>query len=173
MSPSPGIRRSWPSSPSLSPYRTLVGNLYLNKGDLATARKYYEQALAINPNSPIAAANLAWVLGRQGGNLDVALGLAQKAKQLLPSLKPSRISSAGSSTLRAAMQAQSPHCVSACKKRPSYPVYHYHLGMALLAGGATRRGQRHNWSGAEVGAQRRGRPASQPSTRGTCEVAGN
>src|SRR5207245_832837 len=71
--------------PKSVPLQTLVGNLYLNKGDLATARKYYEQALAVNPNSPIAAANRAWVLGRP--ECAVRAASARQRRRALPQLQ--------------------------------------------------------------------------------------
>src|SRR2546426_88467 len=115
--------------------QTLVGNLYLNKGDLATARKYYERALAVNPNFAVASANLAWVLGKQGENLDIALGLAQKAKQLLPELEAITDVLGWIQYLRGSYASAIPTLRECVQKVPSYPAYRYHLGMALLASG--------------------------------------
>ena len=64
----------------------MIAALYEATGNLDAARKYYEQALAIDPNSALAANNLAFLYVKQGGNLDLALGLAQKAKQFMPEL---------------------------------------------------------------------------------------
>src|SRR4029077_17923007 len=63
---------------------TMIASLYEATGNLDGARKYYEQALAIDPSSAVAANNLAFLYVKQGGNLDLALGLAQKAKQFMP-----------------------------------------------------------------------------------------
>jgi len=70
-----------PKFPALA---TMIGNLYLNKQDLETARKYYAQALASDPNYAPAMANTAWVDALEGKDLDVALSMAQKAKSLQP-----------------------------------------------------------------------------------------
>ena len=67
----------------------MIGNMYLNKEDLETARKYFAQALASDPNFAAAMANTAWVDALEGKDLDVALGLAQKAKSLSPKCLPS------------------------------------------------------------------------------------
>ena len=63
---------------------TFVGNLYLEKNDLETARMYYARALEADPNFAVANANMAWVDAQEGKDLDVALGMAQKAKSLMP-----------------------------------------------------------------------------------------
>ncbi len=47
------------------------------------ARKAYEGALQIDKTNAIAKNNLAWILAEHDGNIDVALGLAQQAKEAL------------------------------------------------------------------------------------------
>ena len=47
------------------------------------ARKAYEQALQIDKTNAVAKNNLAWLLAEHDGNIDVALGLAQQAKEAL------------------------------------------------------------------------------------------
>ena len=121
--------------PNFPPLETLVGNLYLDKGDLATARKHYEQALAINPNFAIAASNLAWVYTKQGGNLDVALGLAQKAKQLMPELDSITDTLAWVQYRKGSYISAKPLLQECVRKAPQYAPYHYHLGMVLAANG--------------------------------------
>jgi len=121
--------------PNFPPLETLVGNLYLDKGDLATARKHYEQALAINPNFAIAASNLAWVYTKQGGNLDVALGLAQKAKQLMPELDSITDTLAWVQYKKGSYISAKPLLQECVRKAPQYAPYHYHLGMVLAASG--------------------------------------
>ena len=48
------------------------------------ARTAYQQALDRDSNSVMALNNLAWLNCEHGGNLDVALGLAQRAKAQAP-----------------------------------------------------------------------------------------
>jgi tetratricopeptide (TPR) repeat protein len=121
--------------PKLVPLITLVGNLYLDQGRLEVAGKYYQQALAIDPNFAIAASNLAWVYAAQGGNLDLALSLAEKAKELQPE-------SASISDVLAWVEYRKGSYDSArellkeCVQNvPDKGQYRYHLGMALLASG--------------------------------------
>jgi tetratricopeptide (TPR) repeat protein len=63
--------------PSASVY-TLIGMLFDMKENFDESEKNYRLALKINPSTPIAANNLAWLIADQNrGNLDEALKLAQ------------------------------------------------------------------------------------------------
>ncbi len=64
--------------PSASVY-TLLGMLEDGRGNTSEAEKNYRKALEIQPEMPIAANNLAWILAETGGNLDEALTLSQKS----------------------------------------------------------------------------------------------
>jgi tetratricopeptide (TPR) repeat protein len=64
--------------PSASVY-TLLGMLEDGRGKSSEAEKNYRSALEIQPETPIAANNLAWILAETGGNFDEALTLAQKS----------------------------------------------------------------------------------------------
>ena len=121
--------------PKFAPLRTLIGNLYLEKGDLEQARKSYEQALAIDPNFPVAAGNLAWVYAEEDTNLDVAVSLAQKAKQLLPDLDSVSDTLAWVYYKKGNYSGAVPLLQECVEKAPKQASYRYHLGMALLAGG--------------------------------------
>jgi len=63
---------------------TAMGMLFEVQHDSAKARAHYERALAIDANAAVAANNLAQLTASEGGNLDVALKLAQTAKARLP-----------------------------------------------------------------------------------------
>lgn len=47
------------------------------------ARKAYEQVLQLDPDNAIAKNNMAWLIMEHGGNIDVALNLAQQAEEKL------------------------------------------------------------------------------------------
>jgi Tfp pilus assembly protein PilF len=127
--------------PKFAPLATLVGNLYLSKGDLETARKYYAQALDSDPNFAVAIANTAWVDAQEGKNLDVALGMAQKAKSLQPAL-PSISDTLGWVMYKRGDYASAIPVLRECvQKSPDSAEYHYHLGMTLLASGQTSKGK--------------------------------
>ena len=63
---------------------TMLGIILQAKGDVAAARDRFERALQIDPEAAVAANNLAWIYAETGGNLDVALQLAQVAQKHLP-----------------------------------------------------------------------------------------
>ena len=62
----------------------LAGELYESQSNWAQARDMYQKALAIKPDDPLASNNLAYVMLQQGGNVDVALSMAQTARRGMP-----------------------------------------------------------------------------------------
>ena len=62
----------------------LTGELYESKKDWDHAKTFYQQALTIQPDHPLASNNLAYVILEQGGNVDVALAMAQTARRGMP-----------------------------------------------------------------------------------------
>jgi Flp pilus assembly protein TadD len=62
----------------------MLGIILEAQGRAADAQRMYERALEIDPRAPVAANNLAWMYANNGANLDIALQLAQAAKQKLP-----------------------------------------------------------------------------------------
>jgi tetratricopeptide (TPR) repeat protein len=121
-----------PKFPALDTY---IGNLYLAKGDLETARKYYALALSYDPNFAVAIANTAWVDTKEGKDLDVALGMAQKAKSIEPDV-PSITDTLAWVQYKRDDYSDAVHLLNDCvHKVPSSGEFRYHLGMALLGEG--------------------------------------
>jgi len=54
------------------------------EGNRQAAKSWYEGATKGNADAPVAANNLAYLYAEEGTNLDIALQLAQSAKQRLP-----------------------------------------------------------------------------------------
>ena len=60
------------------------GTIYDAQKQFDLAEKHYSTALDINPDFSPAANNLAYLLAKQDKNMNKALSLAQKAKEMLP-----------------------------------------------------------------------------------------
>ena len=121
--------------PKAAPIRALIGSMYLQKGDLEQARKNLERAMTLDANFAIAANNLAWIYAKQGANLDVAVSLAQKAKQLLPDQVSISDTLAWIYYQKGNYAGAIPLLEECVERAPQEATFRYHLGMTLLASG--------------------------------------
>jgi tetratricopeptide (TPR) repeat protein len=114
---------------------TMLAMIAELSGDVAAAQRGYEQALQVDRHAGVAANNLAWLYAEHGGNLDVALQLAQTAVARMPDQPEARdtlgwiyhrkgLSDLAIRTLRDAAQQQ-----------PRNPVILSHLGLAYARAG--------------------------------------
>ncbi len=116
---------------------TMVGLIYQMQDRTKDAQKTFEQVLALDPKSAIAANNLAWIYSENGGNLDVALQLAQTARASLPD------SSETADTLGWIYMKKELYSLSiemfrrAIDTEPKNPAFQYHLGFAYARQGDT------------------------------------
>jgi tetratricopeptide (TPR) repeat protein len=62
----------------------LAGEMYESERDWNNAKAMYQKALEIQPDNPLASNNLAYVILDEGGNVDVALAMAQTARRGMP-----------------------------------------------------------------------------------------
>jgi len=127
--------------PTVAALCALVGNLYLVKDELNTAGQYFQKALDIDPNFVIANANMAWVDALQGKDLDVALGMAQKAKSQMPELPAIADTLAWVMYKKGNYQGAIPLLQECVQKAPNSAEYHYHLGVVLIAAGQKESGR--------------------------------
>lgn len=121
--------------PNFPPLLTLVGNLFLQNRRWEQAAAYYRRALAAQPDFAVAQANLAWVEVEQNQNLNEALTLAQQADRALPDVVSVNDTLAWVYYKMGSYGAALPilrHCVG---KAPQNAVYHFQLGMTLIAQG--------------------------------------
>jgi putative PEP-CTERM system TPR-repeat lipoprotein len=94
------------------------------------ARKRYEMALAIDPEAPVAANNLAWMYAESGGNLDVALQLALSASRRMPD-HPAIQDTLGWIYYKRGLPALAVEPFrKSIDRDPNNPVYRFHLGLA-------------------------------------------
>ncbi len=109
-----------------------LGQLLEQNGAFTDAEGTYRQALDRNDDFAPALNNLAWLYCEHGGNLDMALGLAQKAKAKFPA------DTAISDTLgwieyRKGMYDSAAGALKDVAIRaPQNALYQYHYGMSLL-----------------------------------------
>ena len=121
---------------------TMVGIILSLQNQPEQARAQYERALSIEPEAPVAANNLAWDNVVRGGNLDVALQLAQTAKAKLPN------NAEVSDTLGWIYYKKglAGLAITALKdgvtQDRSNPLIHYHLGLAYVKNGNRPEAQR-------------------------------
>jgi tetratricopeptide (TPR) repeat protein len=127
--------------PENSTAYVLIGMLEDQRKNYDVAVESYKKALEKDPNSVIAANNLAWLYAVTGkGNLDEAMRLAQGAVQRNPNIAgfvdtlgwvyyKKNLHAAAVEQLRKAVSLNEAQSRSA-NAAPS-AAYHYHLGMAL------------------------------------------
>jgi len=113
----------------------LAGELYEAKQNWDQAKAMYQQALSISPDHPLASNNLAYVMLEHGGNVDVAMGMAQTARRGMPN------SANAADTLgwayyhkgiyqSAISQFQEALRLNEKNGAPDDATLHYHLGLA-------------------------------------------
>jgi tetratricopeptide (TPR) repeat protein len=109
----------------------LLGSLYEETGDVVKAEQVYQQALERNPDFAPALNNLAWLYCENGGNLDMALSLAQKAKAKIPAA-PSVSDTLAWIQYRKGLYASAASILEDITKQyPQNATYRYHFGMTL------------------------------------------
>jgi tetratricopeptide (TPR) repeat protein len=123
-------------NPSDAGAHTILGVLYNQKQAYAKANQHYERALKIDPHFAAAANNLAWNYTEHGGNLDLALPLAQKARETNPD-SPQVLDTLGWIYYKRGMFDNAMVLLkdSSEKLKNGDPVVLYHLGMAYHRSG--------------------------------------
>ncbi|MGA9671305.1 MAG: tetratricopeptide repeat protein [Terracidiphilus sp.] len=127
--------QSLKESPRQTTLYLLLGNFYESKSDWKKAADEYSTALTLNSRNPVASNDLARVMVHTGGNLDVALSMAQTARRELPD-SPGVADTVGwiyfekgiyplaINNLQEALKLQDKN------KVPDNPDIHFHLGMS-------------------------------------------
>jgi tetratricopeptide (TPR) repeat protein len=114
---------------------TMIGMIRQSQGDRAAAQQKFERVLQLDAEAPVAANNLAWMYAESGGNLDVALQLAQTAKRKLPET-PEVNDTVGYIYYKKDLPALAiPPLQASVQKDPNNPLFHYHLGLAYMKAG--------------------------------------
>jgi tetratricopeptide (TPR) repeat protein len=129
------FQQSIKDNPREVSFYVLSGELYEKKKDWEKAKAMYQQALSIVPDQPLASNNLAYVILEEGGNVDVAMGLAQTARRGMPD-SPNAADTLGWAYYQkgiyqsAISQFQEALRLSEKHGAPDDADLHYHLGLA-------------------------------------------
>jgi tetratricopeptide (TPR) repeat protein len=114
---------------------TVVAMLLQSMNRLDEAQQRYERVIQIDRQAPVAANNLAWMYAERGGNLDMALQLAQTARRNLPNA-PAVADTLGWVYYKKQQYDMAiRELAEAVSKDPDNPEYQYHLGAAYAAKG--------------------------------------
>jgi len=122
-------------NPGQVSFYILAGEMYEARKNWDQAKSMYQQALSLAPDDPLASNNLAYVLLEQGGNVDVAMGMAQTARRGMPN-SPNAADTLGWAYYHkgiyqsAISQFQEALRLIEKSGSPDDPVLHYHLGLA-------------------------------------------
>ena len=99
------------------------------------ARQVYEATQKLDPNNGVVLNNLAFGIAEHNGDLDVALGMATRASQLIPNV-PDVSDTLGWIYLKKNLPDNAvPIFEALVTKLPTRPTFHYHLGLALVQKG--------------------------------------
>ncbi len=113
----------------------LAGEMYESKGSWDQAKAMYQQALTIEPDNALASNNLAYVILNQGGNVDVALAMAQTARRGMPD-SPNAADTLGWAYYQKGIYQSAIDMFQESLRlnekhgAPDEAVVHYHLGLA-------------------------------------------
>ncbi len=77
-------QQSAKENPNEISFYILLGELYESQKKFDDAKNMYQKALQIQHDNPAASNNLAYVMLQTGGNVDVAISLAQTARRQMP-----------------------------------------------------------------------------------------
>lgn len=122
-------------NPRRPDFYILMGEAYQSNQDWTNARDAYQHALDLQPDNAVAANDLAYAILRTGGNLDVALSLAQSARRGMPD-SPNVADTLGwvyyqkGAYELAIGQFQEALKLTEKNRAPENANVHYHLGLA-------------------------------------------
>ena len=127
------FRRAIEANPhNLSNYLALE-SLYEREGNWQEAKRLCERAHEIDPESAVAAGSLAVLYLDHGGDVNVALSLAQKVKQKMPR-SPLPADTLGWAYYKlGSFDSAVAELQESVKGAPNNAMFGFHLGMAYLA----------------------------------------
>lgn len=110
----------------------LVGTLEESRGNIPDAEDLYRKALQMQERQPVAANNLAYIMLERGENVDVALTLAQIARQSLPESPETADTLAWAYYRKGIYRFAYDLLDTAVRTEPDNASFQYHLGMVCM-----------------------------------------
>jgi cellulose synthase operon protein C len=124
------------------PYIMLSG-LEQQRNNWQRAQQLLQKAMEIHPDSAVAANNLAYLMLEHGGNVDVALSLAQTARRQAPD-SPNIADTLGVAYFKKGVYSSSIDLFEeAAKKQPDNASVQYHLGFAYEKASKSAQAREH------------------------------
>jgi len=121
-------QRAMVLSPNANSVQVALGGLYESSGNWQMAQDIYKKVLSAQPDNPVAANNLAYLLLEHGGNANVALTLAQVARRGMPASPTTADTLGWAYYHNGAYTVAQPLFEEAVNKSADNAVYRYHLG---------------------------------------------
>jgi tetratricopeptide (TPR) repeat protein len=116
-----------------------IAQLQETRGEWSLAQAAYQKVLRLDPDNVAAKNNLAWNYAEHGGNIDVALRLAQEASQISPD-NPEVCDTLGWIYIKKNAPASAVELLrKSLAVAPQNPEYNYHLGLAYLRQGNSKK----------------------------------
>jgi Flp pilus assembly protein TadD len=115
--------------PTNASAEAILGVLEESRGNVQKADGYYQKALQVDPRQPIAANNLAYRMLEEGKNVDVALTLAQTARQAMPNSPTTADTLAWAYYHKGTYGFARDLLEEALRENGNNPSMQYHLGM--------------------------------------------
>jgi tetratricopeptide (TPR) repeat protein len=129
------FRKSSQANPNWTAPLVQLGLILETFGPADQAKPIYEQILKIEPNNAVALNNLAMRKADEGSDLDAALTMAQRARQLAPNAA-AMADTLGWIYIKKNMSGDAERIFKdLVDKDPSSSTFRYHYGLALLAKG--------------------------------------
>lgn len=129
------FRRALQLQPDNADVHVWLALLLHMTGRANEAQQHYQDILRLQPDNGIALNNLAYVMVENGGDLDVALTYAQRARLKLPGM-PEVADTLGWIYVKKQLTANALAIYDELvAKYPTNPTYRFHRGMALLQKG--------------------------------------
>ena len=115
--------------------QTMIATLLQLQDRIPEARQRFEAIVQNDPQAVVASNNLAWIYATSGGNLDVALNLAEAAKKQLPD-QPEVNDTLGWIYYKKNLPKLAIDALEqSVRKDTANPLYQFHLGLAYARHG--------------------------------------